>query len=196
MGATDGVNNDKKPETITWPGIRVQQGDSYEKIVIDFNNQHPHSTVTVDETVKRSKIKPENLKPGDVITLSSPEMERARRMIDIAVDYGYGDLYDFTLDDRGYIIVTLEKDRDIADIKRDFKLPDGSLSETNDFGSNPDRYHMKRVYSNKECDYVLDADNGKVDKGDKLVIKGSDFDPNQYRNPIARFFFDWDNIPL
>lgn len=85
------------------------------------------------------------------------------------------DKYTFSIDKNGYMIVTLKKDMELEDIRKDFKLPGGHLLEQNPkIKNSPDKYPVETRFSFSRFVNVKDWDGIDVKKGDSFKMDPDD----------------------
>lgn len=109
---------------------------------------------------------------------------KSEAFMEQAMENGWGEDYTFSIDkNNGYTRVTLKDGKNLGEIKRDFNLPAGSLSETNSLESKYNigtaRTHDDRIIENWD---VVEAA-----KGDSFLI-----DPNvaKTKRTWTQFFKD------
>lgn len=107
--------------------------------------------------------------------------EMAEAKIQEAKDLKYGKSYDFSINPKtGEIIITLKADKELGDIRDDFRLPAGYLKS-----KNPDiskKYKPGTLYNLNEGIRESNWDEAKAQKGDKFIV-----DPELFR-PSKGFF--------
>lgn len=162
-------------EPINVPAYEVQEGDNLWKIAEKYKNEHV-------DIVNNGN---EDIKPGDIVPISSPEIRASRKNIEKAVEYGYGDKYDFEIAKDGDIILTCADKTQIADIVEDLGVSPESLAIMNDFETQEGRERYSMPGSPDNSDNIQ---NAKVNKGDTIIIPHDNFNPNPRNSFSSRFF--------
>lgn len=117
------------------------------------------------------------------------KVESSKAQVVNAKKYGYGEDYSFKVDTKsGDVYVTTKTEKTLGDIRRDFRIPAGSLSKTNNIKG---KYKPERVFDLDSGTRFNDYDKADVPVGNSLRIRGADFSPDENRSAWDRF---WGNI--
>ena len=116
------------------------------------------------------------------------KIETSKAQVEKAKEYGYGEDYLFEVDKDGNVLVTLKKEKELGEVRRDFRLPAGSLSSTNNIKG---KYKPATITDIDRYIRYKDYDQAEVPVGDSLLIDGQHFSPDENRTAWDRF---WGNI--
>ncbi len=116
------------------------------------------------------------------------KIKTSNEQVEKAQEYGYGEDYSFTVDKDGNILVKLKKEKLLGEVRRDFLLPKGSLSSTNNIKG---KYKPETIIDSEKCMRYNDYDLAEVPVGDSLLIDGQHFHPDENRTAWDRF---WGNF--
>ena len=116
------------------------------------------------------------------------KIETSKSQVQKAKEYGYDEDSSFKVDKNGNAIVTLKTEKELGEVRRDFQIPAGSLSNTNDIKG---KYKPKKIFDLDNCVRYNNYDKAEVPAGDSLLIEGAHFRPDEDRTSWDRF---WGNI--
>lgn len=198
-----------KPKRIT---ITVKDGES-----LGFIAERYHTTVS-DIVKLNGLEDPDKLKPGQKLQIDAidgkqleayenyqnalweqeweqeqkdklnQKIETSKAEVEKAKEYGYGEDYSFKVDENGNVLVTLKKEKELGEVRRDFRLPAGTLSSTNDIKG---KYEPETIIDFDNLSRYNDYDQAEVPAGDSLLIDGQHFRPDENRTAWDRF---WGNF--
>lgn len=180
--STDGINGISTGNIGSTPVIEIKEGDTLSQIA------EKYGTTIGNLLAANPGLSKDNLRAGTVIKISSEKINAAKEKINQAIDLGYGEEYTFSIEPNGDIRITLLDDMELGDIRADFKIPGGSLTN-----SNPG---LKTKY---EPEYVIhldknnynDWDGAEANQGDQFIITNAHFNPNKNTNMWSR---GWQNF--
>lgn len=176
--------------------IKVGQGESLSVLAQKYNT-------TVALIKKANNMTSDNVREGQILTINvvtdkeqkdyeklraqydlkvaeekeQLEVEKrtaqAQCLIDKAQKDGYGKEYNFSINNKGHVIVTLKADKKLGDISDDFGLEDGVLRGTNP--SIEQRYKIGKAARNSDGEEYETWDNVQAKAGDTFVVDTNDF---------------------
>jgi len=160
--------------------VTVQKGQTLSHIALE-------NGISVADLLKANPGLTEEtkLQIGQKLNLTNPAIEASRASIAKAIDYGYAEDYDFKIAENGDVILTLKTNKSLGEIRTDFQIPGGSLSQSNDIKG---KYKPKHIYNIDTYHGYNDYDAAKAKKGDVIVVQRLDFNPNENRTAWDRFW--------
>jgi phage tail protein X len=177
----DGVNGVSGTATGA-PAVVVKEGDTLEKIAKQYGT-------TVGESLKANPgIEPTKLQIGQSINITHPAIVASKANIDQAIEYGYGEDYEFSLAENADVILVLRKGKTLGEIREDFQIEPGSLSRTNNVKG---RFKPNTYLDTNRCVHVNDYDRANVEKGEQIVVERLQFKPNPHKSKLSRVWHDF-----
>ncbi len=162
--------------------IVIKKGDTLEHIAQQLGT-------TVGDLLKANPgIDPKKLQIGQNINITHPAIAASKENINKAVEYGYGEDYDFSVAQNGDVILVLKDGKTLGEIRADFQIEAGSLSRSNDVKG---RFKPKSYYDIDKYVRVNNYDDANVDEGERIVVERLQFKPNPNRTTLQRL---WHNI--
>ncbi len=159
--------------------VVIKQGDTLEQIARQYGT-------TVSELLSANPgIDPKKLQIGQSINIENPAILASKQNINKAVEYGYGEDYDFSLAKNGDVILLLKNGKTLGEIREDFQIEAGSLSRTNDVKG---RFKPNSYYDIDRYVRINDYDGADVKKGENIVVERQQFNPNPNKSGWDRFW--------